>query len=216
MKKIIKIILLIMIILTTYQITKTFALYKSEISKENEQKMGVWKIKVNGSEETEILLTDEYIKNAEVVEKNTIDGKIAPGVSMYFELLIDPSTTDASIKMICQLPQSISIDERSVRIKLLNVEEAYVTNNGKVLDTTKDEYSYLSIYEKVHKIENNIFQCAIPLKMIKDQNQKSLKVYFMWENYDEFNKTDTELGTTEEAKLEVPIKMRFEQYTGEK
>ena len=52
--------------------------------------------------------------------------------------------------------------------------------------------------------------------MIKDQNQKSLKVYFMWENYDEFNKTDTELGTTEEAKLEVPIKMRFEQYTGEK
>ena len=40
MKKIIKIILLIMIILTTYQITKTFALYKSEISKENEQKNG--------------------------------------------------------------------------------------------------------------------------------------------------------------------------------
>ena len=54
MKKILIIIFLIMIIISTYQINSMYALYKTEVSGDYEQQLGIWYIKVNESTEQSI------------------------------------------------------------------------------------------------------------------------------------------------------------------
>ena len=62
MKKIVSIALLIMLIISFYQINSMYALYNTKIENEIEQQIGRFNIKINDNASQEITLTDEYIK----------------------------------------------------------------------------------------------------------------------------------------------------------
>ena len=42
-----------------------------------------------------------------------------------------------------------------------------------------------------------------------------VKLYFEWENLEENNESDSQLGETADAKISVPIEINLKQYTGE-
>lgn len=217
MRKIILIALLIMIIISIYQINSMYALYNTKIENEVEQQIGRFNIKINDKDSQDIILTDDYIKDVPVkegTESKVQEGKIAPGKRMYFEIVLDPTDTDVSIKYECMISPVISINNKNVNLQLEGVEESYIKDTGEVLNTTLEQYSYLSEYEKLHNIDNNIYQCTIPLKLINEGWKKSLKIYFSWVNDEMQNENDAQIGTKSDANIEIPVTMTFEQYTG--
>ena len=201
MKKIVSIALLIMLIISFYQINSMYALYNTKIENEIEQQIGRFNIKINDNASQEITLTDEYIKDA-------------PGKRMYFEIILDPSDTDVSIKYQCMVATVVSVDNKNININLQGIEESYVKDSGEVLNTTLEQYSYLKEYEKLHSNKDNVYQCIFPLKLINEGWKKSLKIYFNWINDEEQNENDTQIGTNLDANIEIPVTMTFEQYTG--
>ena len=44
--------------------------------------------------------------------------------------------------------------------------------------------------------------------------KKILKLTLIWENNEEFNESDTKLGTIEANKLKIPITITLNQYQG--
>ena len=133
---------------------------------------------------------------------------------MYFEIILDPSDTDVSIKYQCVVATVVAVNNKNININLQGIEESYVKDSGEVLNTTLEQYSYLKEYEKLHSNKDNVYQCIFPLKLINEGWKKSLKIYFNWINDEEQNENDTQIGTNSNANIEIPVTMTFEQYTG--
>ena len=52
------------------------------------------------------------------------------------------------------------------------------------------------------------------LNDIKNNKTITLKLTLIWENNEEFNESDTKLGTIEANKLKIPITITLNQYQG--
>ena len=63
--------------------------------------------------------------------------------------------------------------------------------------------------------EINEHEAIIPLARINDQYLNHIRLYFEWENVEENNASDSALGQTENAKINIPLEINLKQYTGE-
>ena len=90
MKKILTILLLIMLIISLFQITNMYALYKEKIEGNYSNLLGVWSIKVNGvdiSSGGEKQTFDMSEDNLTYLDSATVKtGKFAPGTQACFEV----------------------------------------------------------------------------------------------------------------------------------
>ena len=113
MKKILTILFMIMLFITVIQFRSTYALYKTNITSEYESLLGVWSIKVNGTDissgNADIIfdLTDEYLH---FEESEFVYGDfIAPGSEGCFDILIEPTNTDVSVRYNMRFPEVTSL-----------------------------------------------------------------------------------------------------------
>ena len=101
MKKLLTILFLIMLIISFFQITTMYALYKEQLQKEYNTLLGAWEIRVNGKNVTTSGQVETFtIANNQLgyVNSDYIQaGKIAPKGRAYFDIVIDPSKTDVSV-----------------------------------------------------------------------------------------------------------------------
>lgn len=207
MKNLLRILVLIMLIITLIQVANMYALYKEELQGGYSNLLGVWSIKINGidissgeenltfdmTEDNLVYIDSEHVKNQ----------KIAPGSQAYFEIVIDPTNTDVSILYTL----NIKLDAvTSAKLKLVNVENFF----------QKEGESEQIINADVNtKNEINEHQALISLEKINNQYLNHIRLYFEWENLEENNKIDSELGQTENAKISIPLEINLKQYTGE-
>ena len=207
MKKLLRILVLIMLIITLFQIANMYALYKDELQGEYTSLLGVWSIKVNetdlssGEENLTFNMTEDdltYVDSEHVKSQ-----KLAPGAQAYFEIVIDPTNTDVSILYTL----NIKLDEvTTAKLKLVNVEN-YFQKPGETEQFTNDD-----VYTNN---ENNEHEAMIPLTRINDKYVNHIRLYFEWEHIEENNASDSELGQTENAKISIPLEINLKQYTGE-
>ena len=130
MKKLLTVLVLIMLIISLFQIANMYALYKDQIQGDYTNLLGVWAIKVNGvdisngGENATFTMTEDnltYIDSEHV--KNQ---KIAPGTQAYFDIVIDSTNTDVSILYTINM----KLDEvTTAKMKLIKVEN-YFKKNG--------------------------------------------------------------------------------------
>lgn len=205
MKKLLTILLLIMLIISFFQIANMYALYKDELQGQYTNLLGVWKIKVNGidiSSGEESLTFEMTEDNLQYVnDSNVKEGKIAPGSQACFKIAIDPTDTDVSILY------ELSIDQSSMdrpRMKLVRVEN-YFQKEGETEENTN---------EHVISTEDRIHTALIPLDIINQKYINYVDLYFEWENIEDSNSVDSELGKTEDSKISVPLRINLKQYTG--
>ena len=95
--KILYITCAIMIFVTIYEITNTYGLFESNINMNADSKLATWNILINDTNigKSETFTIDNFISE----EDSTVaSGKIAPGTSGYFNININPSTTQVSIR----------------------------------------------------------------------------------------------------------------------
>lgn len=215
MKKLLTILLLIMLIISFFQITNMYALYKEKLQGEYSNLLGVWSIKVNGidiSSGGENLTFSMTENNLTYIDSQfTKSGKIAPGGQAYFEVAIDPTNTDVSILY------TLNIKLKSATIK---VENETSQNLAPSLELVKVENYFQKDGEEI--ITNESAQkgeesetAIIPIEKINDKYINHIKVYFKWVNSDENDEIDSVLGTTENIKITIPLEINLKQYTGE-
>lgn len=174
-------------------INESYALLQTISSGSAEVKTGSWTIKLNeknisnGITETFTLNDIIYDESNENIE----NGYIAPGKSGYFDIVLDPSGTDVAISY-----------EINVRL-----DECVYPNNIKLsVENTSTDGGV--------EVIGNTFKGLISLNDIKSNKKITLKLTLIWENNEEFNESDTNLGTIEANKLKIPITITLNQYQG--
>lgn len=207
MKKLLTVLVLIMLIISLFQIANMYALYKDQLKGDYTSLLGVWKIKVNGvdistgEDNAKFTMTED---NLTYVDSDRVKSqKIAPGSQVYFDIAIDPTNTDVSILYTLNMKFD---DVTSAKMKLLKVENYFKKDGETEQITNTDVKTELDLHQH---------QAIIPMAKINEKYINYLRVYFEWENVEANNETDSELGQTEDAKISIPLEINFKQYTGE-
>jgi len=205
MKKLLTILVLIMLIITFFQIANMYALYKEQLQSDYTNLLGVWAIKVNGvdissgEENLTFMMTED---NLQYMPSNSVkDGKIAPGRQACFEIIIDPTNTDVSILYTLKIKLS---EITEAKMSLVQVEN-YFQKDG-----STDEVTNETVYTGTES-----HTAVIPIGKINEKYINHIKLYFEWSNLEENNESDSALGATDSAKLSVPLEINLKQYTGE-
>lgn len=189
--KILYITCAIMIFVTIYEITNTYGLFESNINMDVDSKLATWNILINDTNigKSETFTIDNFISE----EDSTVaSGKIAPGISGYFNINIDPSTTQVSIRY----DLTFDFSKLDNLFTITKVEE-------------KNGYNLI-------KTGPNTYSNVITLNEIKENKTNNIRVHIKWNNNEENNDKDTEIGLTENNTLNIPVSITVLQYSGEK
>ncbi len=185
---------IILIAIIVYQIIHIYAVFNSEVSGNIEFEKGKWNIFVNGTEissgiDKEFVIDKINVDNV----ANVKEGKLAPGVTGDFEISINPTNTNVSVRYDISLNQE-GLTNKNIKIK--SIEETAEGNS--LINTAENTYTGI-----------------MPLEKIQTGVVNNIKVEIEWKNEEENNEEDTELGVVYNSKLEIPIKVHFSQYLGE-
>lgn len=189
--KILYITCAIMIFVTIYEITNTYGLFESNINMDVDSKLATWNILINDTNigKSETFTIDNFISEEDI---NAASGKIAPGTSGYFNINIDPSTTQVSIRY----DLTFDFSKLDNLFTITKVEE-------------KNGYNLI-------KTGPNTYSNVITLNEIKENKTNNIRVHIKWNNNEENNDKDTEIGLTENNTLNIPVSITVLQYSGEK
>ena len=216
MKKLLTILVLIMLIISFFQITSMYALYKEKIEGEYSSMLGVWAIKVNetditsGGQEVVFNITDDQLQ---YVNSNYIEaGKIAPDGQAYFDIVIDPTDTDVSIVYTITTGPTATGSNAGVTpastatIELLSAENYFGQGaDGQTNKTTNDTDFQ----------DGNLYTSVIPIDKITGDYKNYIRLYFKWVNDETKNATDSSLAEIADSTISVPLQINLKQYTGE-
>lgn len=192
MKKLLMVITPLFFLITVYLIVDTYSLFESNHITTSSIDIAKWQVKinddvVNGSSSTFSVDSINWESNGYVLE-----GKVAPGMNGYFDIIIDPNDTDVSLKY------DISFDFSNLQ------EEQFVINdvvevNGRTLVKTGE----------------NIYTGVILLEEIKNGIVSTIRVDLSWINDEANNEIDSSLANVYGTSLDIPVTVTLWQYNNE-
>lgn len=193
MKKIYLCLALVLLIITVFIILKTYGLFETKTGLNVQSEVGKWVILVNNTDITQQENTkfsvDKIIwdQNDEVKE-----GKIAPGASGYFDIVIDPTDTDVSVRYDIGFDFS---EFENTNITITSIQEI---NDKKIVKTGNNKYTGI-----------------ITLDEISAGTTNTIRVNIAWENNEENNEHDSNLSSVPNTILNIPVTINVSQYLGE-
>lgn len=187
MKKILIIISSILLIFTSFQVMKSFGVFETIYSEDNDLNIAKWHIYVNNSdlnntENTFYIDNITYRNNSGVVQ-----GRFAPGVTGEFLLEIDPTDTEVSFEY------QLSIDLSDSEYSQIHVDSIQGINGTNL------------------SLNNGVYSRVFTLSEIENDKVDTIKVTFSWDNNDANNESDSELGISD-GDFNIPINISFNQY----
>ena len=193
MKKIYFCLALVVLIITVLIILKSYGLFETKTELNVQSEVGKWVILVNNTDITQQENTkfsvDKIIwdQNDEVKE-----GKIAPGASGYFDIVIDPTDTDVSVRYDIGFDFS---EFENTNITITSIQEI---NDKKIVKTGDNKYTGI-----------------ITLDEISAGTTNTIRVNIAWENNEENNEHDSNLSSVPNTILNIPVTINVSQYLGE-
>lgn len=189
-KKPLLIIAFLFLIILSYQILDSYGIFESDTSTDISSSIAKWQILVNGSNITGSTNTFNIDTVNWETNSGVAPGKAAPGLSAYFEILINPSGSEVSI-------------EYEIFLDFLNL------NNDKI--------SLISIKDKLGnsltEVDANKYKGVIGLEDVLQGNIEKIRVEFTWENDESNNEIDSSYVGQTNPLLDIPISIRLSQYT---
>ncbi len=179
-------VLLIVVFFSTY----SYALFESEITGEVETNIASWKIKINNTLIQEGI-TNQFVINSinyTQTDSNVRSGKFAPGIEGYYDLEIDPTDTEVSVKY------SIIIED--FETENLEIDRIELLSGGTLT------------------VNDNTYTGIIPLS---NQTIQRIRIYLVWTdlNTAEGNAEDSRIGTRDNPDVNIPVTVNLIQYLGE-
>ena len=183
------------IAILVYKIISIYAVFHSNVGAKAEFRNGTWNIDVNGKKITTGVQTDFTIDQITVAEdQHTMPGKISPGLSGNFKIVINPKDTNVSIRYDITLNQE---ELKSSNVKISSVEEK--NNGAKLIKTAENEYTGIITLQDIQK--NIIHEIEMNVEWLDDEQN---------------NESDTLLGTNKDKRqFEIPVTFHATQYLGE-
>ena len=116
MRKWLIILFVILLTITAYELSVSFALFESSADFVVNSDIGKWEITVNDSlinETNYFNISNIHVSN----EPNVRPNLFAPGTSGYFDIVIDPNDTDVSIyfEIVCRTDYITNTHKKSNR-----------------------------------------------------------------------------------------------------
>ncbi|MCI6712280.1 MAG: hypothetical protein SO067_06860 [Bacilli bacterium] len=185
--KIIYIVCAIMIFISIYEIKNTYGLFESKKEIDIDKSVAKWNIYINDNNlnTTETFTIDNFtFQETDTVAKD----KIAPGILGWFDILIDARDTQVSIIY------EITFDFTSLPSNI-TVEKIEEINGREIIKTGPNTYSN---YITLDDINNNV----------KD----TIRVYIKWNNDEENNENDTNIGIIKNNSIKIPVSITVSQY----
>jgi hypothetical protein len=185
--KIIYIVCAIMIFISIYEIKNTYGLFESKKEIDIDKSVAKWNIYINDNNlnTTETFTIDNFtFQETDTVAKD----KIAPGILGWFDILIDARDTQVSIIY------EITFDFTSLPSNI-TVEKIEEINGREIIKTGPNTYSN---YITLEDINNNL----------KD----TIRVHIKWNNDEENNENDTNIGIIKNNSIKIPVSITVSQY----
>lgn len=180
--------------ITLYEISTSYGLFETKNTIVTNLDIGTWEIKVNdclSNEETTFIVDNINV----VKDDNVLEGKFAPSLEGYFDIVIDSMNTDVSIRY------DISYDISAILNKEIVVSLVEDTNGKELVLTNADTYTGI-----------------ISLDDIKNGEKHTIRVHIIWHNNESNNYTDSLYGISlSDGKLDLnlPVTITLSQYLGE-
>lgn len=195
MKRVCYFLSIVLLILIIVKIFYTFALLESNTTRVVENGLGRWTILVNDTDVTETADVEFEIDNIVYDEgTNVLTGRLAPGIGGHFDIEIDPTNTEVSVRYDITFDSS-ALEALGTTVKIASVSET----SGKTIVQT-DEYTYTGI---------------INLSEINNNQVDVIRTTISWVNDETKNDYDTEIGMRDNPTIVIPVHVRLIQYTGE-
>ena len=184
------ILFIVLVSITAYELSVSFALFESDTELIVNSDIGKWEITVNDSlinETSTFNISNIHVSS----DSNVRENLFAPGTNGYFDIIIDPNDTDVSIyfEIVC----------RTDYITNEHISLTGIQNVGRENLINIADYTYAGV---------------IPLTSIKNGDIVTLRFYVTWENIENNNEIDSLYGLSS-ANFEIPIEITFKQYMGE-
>jgi len=196
-KNLVKILFLLItciVILLIYKIIDIYALFHSEMDGKVELKNGIWNITINGENITTGDNTEFVIEQIDTTQNDYVKpGKLAPGLSGSFELVINPEDTNVSVRY------DITLTQEELGASNLSIKSIQEVEKG---------------YELIKTAENT-YTGIIPLEDITNGVVHKIKMEVEWLDDSLNNESDTDLGKNPTHQLQIPITVHAIQYLGE-
>lgn len=177
-------------IITLYEISNTYAVFQSDNELYVESSVAKWNIYVNSRHVNsyESFLVDNF-----VVSENSgvASGKIAPGTSGYFDIVIDPSDTQVAFRY------DLTFDFTNLQSNFV-IERIEEVNGVEVVRTGENTYSNIMTLDD---IENNA--------------TNNIRVFIKWNNDEDENENDSIIGMVKDNTIKIPVVVTVTQYFSE-
>ena len=192
-KKLLWLFMCIIVVVIIYEIIHIYAVFYSEMSGNVQFENGKWNIYVNGTEISTGVTTSFTVDQISIDESSHVKaGNLAPGLSGDFEIAINPSDTDVSVRY------DITLDRENMTNDNIRITDIAETEDNNTLTRT-DEDTYTGI---------------IPLQKIKNGITNNIHISIEWTDTADGTQ-DLLVGATNNPKLQIPITVHFSQYSGE-
>lgn len=185
-----KLLILTFFAILAFIFVSTYGIFESETSKEVETSLAAWKVTINDSvvsSENKTFNIDNIVWNK---KDNVKEGKIAPGMDGYFDIVIDPNKTDVSIRYDLTLDIEY-LNNINEAFKITKVEEL---NGNKLTLTNKNTYTGIINIDNIKK--------------------NTIRIYLKWEDLEYNYESDYNIGATDQE-VEIPININITQYLNE-
>ena len=195
MKSKIKIVLYICLFISAlvllWFISDTYAVFETNSNGTANIPVGGWVIKLNSVDISSGQTVSFVVNNFNYSENAHIEsGKIAPGRSGYFDVVLDPDGTDVSIRYDVTLDLEGDYED--------NITYYVVTNGQSAIRTGENTYSGV-----------------IDLNDIDNGDVATLRIVVEWVNNSSYDDSDTELGLSNNPSISIPAEINVIQYFGE-
>lgn len=189
MKKHIMVLAPFFFLIAIFLAIETYGLFESKRVNTTRVDIAKWQIKVNNSNingSSSEFTVDSFHWNT---SENVKEGKVAPGISGYFDIVIDPNNTDTSIVY------DITFDFSNLDEDEFVIDEIKEIDNKPIVHTGTYTYSNIITLDEINNSETN-----------------TIRVYLSWINDEANNEKDSSLGEVYNNKIEIPVKVEITQY----
>lgn len=194
LKSIIGIIALVCILLTVIIAVNTFSIFESKVIGNIDVQNAKWIIHINNTDISTGKIKEFIIDKIDISGNDrTETGKIAPGLSGKFDIEIDPSGTQVSVRY------DISFDLSKLEGTKIKINSIKETEVGNMFVQTGE----------------NIYTGIIPLSDIQNGVKNNITVEFEWNEDETTDEEDSKIGKIPNNKISIPVSIKASQYLGE-
>ncbi len=185
------ILIAVILFITTFY---TYSLFETNKQISVSSEIAKWNVKVNNNMVTKNINPINTFNLGSISWNNgghVRSGKAAPGSTGTIEIEIDPTDTQVSFSY------EISIDTSSLHNEEFNITSVRETNGNQFIRT--GEFTYVGIA----RLADN-----------RNGEKYNIEIDITWNNNENNNTSDYELGKRAEIEVNLPISIDISQYTG--